>query len=82
MRNSTRTRKEKMFFIITDRKVLEELNRLVAAIDNLTANVQKLSTDVAALVAKLQAAPSEAAVQAQADAVAQIDSQVVTALGQ
>jgi len=61
-------------------KLIPLLEKLLAAIDTLTANVQKLSADVDALIAAKQAAPSEAAVQAQADAVAAIDAKVTAAL--
>lgn len=50
-----------------------------AALDSLTANVSKLSTDVDALIAKHSASIPEAAVQAQADAVAALDAKVVAA---
>lgn len=55
----------------------------MAALENLAAAVDKLSTDVAALVAKANTptGPSEADVQAQADRVTALDSTVVAALG-
>lgn len=57
----------------------------MAAIDNLTANVDKLSADVQTLIAKANqpippAGVPEAAVQAQADRVAAIDAQVIAAI--
>jgi hypothetical protein len=47
----------------------------MAAIDNLTANIAQLKTDVDALLA-LPAGVAEAAVQAAADAVAAVDAEV------
>lgn len=57
---------------------IHNLGELVAAIDNLTANVAKLQADVAALVTALQSQPTNTAVQAQADAVAAVDATVVS----
>lgn len=50
----------------------------MAAIDNLTANVAKLSADVDSLLANQ--GPSEASVQAAADAVAAADAKIVAVL--
>lgn len=53
----------------------------MAAIDNLTAAINQLQTDVQALLAKPTGVP-ETQVQAAADAVTTLDAQVKAALGQ
>lgn len=58
--------------------ILVNQEKQMAAIENLTANLTKLKTDVDALVASKTAA-TEAAIQTAADAVAAIDAEVVAA---
>lgn len=54
----------------------------MAALDNLSAAVSQLSTDVQALIAKgVPVGPTEAQVQVVADQVAALDAQVKTVLG-
>jgi hypothetical protein len=66
-----------VLIVILEIFILTGVYIMSAATDALTANVTKLSADVATLIAKFQAAPSEAVVQAQADAVAALDATVV-----
>lgn len=66
---------------LEEHKVIILLERIMAAIDNLTVNVAKLSTDVDTLLAKPAGVP-EAQVQAAADAVAAVDAKIVAAIGQ
>jgi hypothetical protein len=63
--------------------ILSNQEKQMAELDNLTANVAKLSADVDTLLAKPApvAGVDPAAVQAQADAVAAIDAKVVAAIG-
>jgi hypothetical protein len=58
--------------------ILTNQEKQMAAIDNLNANVAKLQTDVNTFIASQQSG-SEAAIQAAADAVAAIDTEVVAA---
>lgn len=60
-------------------QILVGQEKIVAAIDNLNTNVANLKTDVEALIAKPTGVP-EADVQAAADAVAAIDTEVVAKL--
>lgn len=59
-------------------RILHREKLIMAALDDLKANVAKLSADVDALLAKPAGVP-EAEVQAQADAVAAVDAKVVAA---
>ena len=60
-------------------QILVGQEKIVAAIDNLNTNIGNLKTDVEALIAKPTGVP-EADVQAAADAVAAIDTEVVAKL--
>lgn len=62
------------------RELMERIGELMAAIDNLTAAITQLDQDVKALIAKPAGVP-EAQVQAAADAVTAIDTEVKAALG-
>jgi hypothetical protein len=65
-----------LLYTILTNQALQEKN-IMAAIDTLNANVAKLKADVEALLAK-QTGPTEAQVQAAADAVAAIDAEIPT----
>lgn len=70
-----------LYTVLTNQeRQIKNQEREMAAIDDLQANVAKLSADVDALLAKPMGVP-EAQVQAQADAVAAVDAKVVQALG-
>lgn len=71
----------KLVFLVEGLVFIIVIGGVVAAIDNLNANVQKLSADVDALIAKGTGGVPEAAVQSAADAVAALDTKVTTALG-
>ena len=59
----------------------KEFQQLMSALDNLNANLSKLSTDIDALIAKqTPSGVPEADVQAVADAVANLDAKVTAAL--
>jgi hypothetical protein len=58
--------------------ILCNQEKLMSATDTLNANIAKLKTDVDSLIAS-QTSSSEAAIQAAADAVAAIDTEVVAA---
>lgn len=52
---------------------------ILAALDNLNANVAQLKSDVEAYIASKQGGATEAQVQAAADAVAAVDAEVKAA---
>lgn len=67
---------EQLDRILTQNQILFERQEMImAAIDNLNANLAKLKTDVEALLAR-QTSASEAQIQAAADAVAALDAEV------
>ena len=78
---STRILLEALRFFQADAEQISKQGKFImAAIDNLNTNVAALEADIKSLLAVPPAGVPEAAVQAAADAVAAIDSQVKAVL--